>query len=201
MTVAAPATAAAEPAKPAAPPKPDMTLVASVDLAAQRLTVVENGKTLHQWKISSGVREFPTPVGNFRAEWTAKMWYSKQYDDAPMPHAVFFKNGAAIHATQSTGALGRPASHGCVRLAPENAATFYKLVQRHGVAHTKVTVFGSPKFAPVAIARASEPGIRQPRNTMIYRGSANSSPFAGGYAQYSGKVWPGDRPSAGYRGY
>jgi lipoprotein-anchoring transpeptidase ErfK/SrfK len=150
------APAVDEAAKSAAPPKPATTLVANVDLSKQQLTVLVNGKVRHQWPISSGRAEFPTPVGSFRPEWMAKMWYSKKYDDAPMPHAVFFKNGAAIHATNATGMLGRPASHGCVRLAPANAAQFYALVQSHGMVHSKIAVFGTPKFAPAPIARARD---------------------------------------------
>jgi L,D-transpeptidase catalytic domain len=108
------------------------------------------------WKISSGVSdEFATPRGLFKPEWTAKMWYSKKYDDAPMPHAVFFKGGAAIHATQAVGRLGTPASHGCVRLAPGNAATFYGLVQRHGMAHTQIHVFGTPNYPQYVASRSS----------------------------------------------
>jgi lipoprotein-anchoring transpeptidase ErfK/SrfK len=145
-----------EAAKSVAPPKPATTLVANVDLSKQQLTVLVNGKVRHQWAISSGRAEFPTPVGSFRPEWMAKMWYSKTYDDAPMPHAVFFKNGAAIHATSATGMLGRPASHGCVRLAPAHAAQFYALIQSHGLVHSKIAVFGTPKFAPAAVSRARD---------------------------------------------
>ena len=135
-----------EAAKPMPPPPPPVTLVAKVDLSTQRLTVTEHGKPKYSWPISSGAQGFATPTGNFRPEWTAKMWYSRKYDMAPMPHAVFFKNGAAIHATQAVGSLGRPASHGCVRLAPANAATFYGLVQRHGLIHTRINVVGAPRF-------------------------------------------------------
>jgi hypothetical protein len=147
-TPAAPVMAAVKPVPPA------ITLTAKVDLAAQHMTVLVNGKARHQWAISSGRAEFPTPRGNFRPEWTAKMWYSKKYDDAPMPHAVFFKDGAAIHATSATGRLGQPASHGCVRLAPGNAAQFYALVQSHGLVHTRISVSGTPKYsAPAAVAQ------------------------------------------------
>jgi lipoprotein-anchoring transpeptidase ErfK/SrfK len=46
-----------------------------------------------------------------------------------MPHSIFFSGGYAIHATPHTGALGRPASHGCVRLSPGHAATLYGIVK------------------------------------------------------------------------
>lgn len=144
-------------AKPAPAAKPEPTLIAKVDLSAQRLTVVVNGQPTHTWPISSGRQGYNTPVGSFTPGWKAKMWYSKQYDDAPMPHSVFFKNGAAIHATQATGMLGRPASHGCVRLSPGNAATFYGLVGKHGLSQTRVVVFGTPKHSAPAIAQRTPP--------------------------------------------
>lgn len=156
--VAAPASvpAAVPPAPVAieAKPKPALTLTAKIDLTSQTVTIAEHGKQIHTWKISSGTRDFQTPTGTFRPQWMAKMWFSKKYDDAPMPHSVFFKDGVALHATQATHALGRPASHGCVRLAPANAATFYALVQKHGMTHTQIQVFGTPKFAP-QVARAA----------------------------------------------
>lgn len=160
---AAPGTAAAESpaasaepaaaAKPTPPPPPATTLKVAVDLTKQRLTVTEHGKVKHSWPISSGVAGFRTPTGNFRPQWAAKMWYSKKYDDAPMPHSVFFHDGFAIHATYATGRLGRPASHGCVRLSPSNAETFYKLVHKHGYAHTRISIKGAPRDSAPMVAQ------------------------------------------------
>lgn len=147
----------AEPAKPAPPPLPP-TLTASIDLGAQEMTVFENGVEKFTWAISSGTADHPTPRGTFRPEWTAKMWYSKKYDNAPMPNAVFINGGVAIHATYATSMLGRPASHGCIRLAPAHAAMFYKLVGRHGLGRTKVSVFGTPKWRAPAVARRDDDG-------------------------------------------
>jgi lipoprotein-anchoring transpeptidase ErfK/SrfK len=148
------AAESAAPAKPAAPPEPTMKV--AVDLKTQRMTVTEHGAVKHSWPISSGAAEFPTPRGTFRPQWTAKMWYSKKYDNAPMPHAVFINGGVAIHATYHTRSLGRPASHGCIRLAPANAATFYKLVHKHGLKMTRVSVYGTPKYSAPAVASRSE---------------------------------------------
>ena len=143
---AAEAAKAAEPAKAEPPPLPDPTMTVAIDLGAQLLTVSEHGVAKYSWPISSGTSEFPTPRGTFRPQWTAKMWYSRKYDNAPMPHAVFINGGVAVHATYHTGALGRPASHGCIRLAPANAKTFYGLVHKHGLKATKVSVYGTPKW-------------------------------------------------------
>jgi lipoprotein-anchoring transpeptidase ErfK/SrfK len=140
----------AEPAKPA--PLPEPTLTAQIDLGSQEMTVSEHGQAKYHWAISSGTSEHPSPRGTFHPQWTSKMWYSKKYDNAPMPNAVFISGGVAIHATYATGMLGRPASHGCIRLAPANAATFYKLVHQHGLTHTRVAVFGTPNWHSPAVA-------------------------------------------------
>lgn len=192
-------TPVAEAAKPTPPAPPAITLIAKVDLTAQRLTLIENGKTKASWAISSGAQGFATPVGSFKPEWTAKMWYSRKYDMAPMPHAVFFKGGAAIHGTQALGSLGSPASHGCVRLAPANAATFYGLVQRHGLVHTRIQVFGTPKYRkPSNDAVASRRDREPPRQRYAtYAGSQGGSVFFTPSSQ--GMYRPVRYVPAGYR--
>ena len=141
------ATKSEAPAQPAVKPKPlPPTLTASIDLTRQRMVVKVDGETRYSWPISSGVAAYATPTGNFRPQRTAKMWYSRQYDMAPMPHAVFINGGVAVHWTYHTKYLGSPASHGCIRLAPGNAATFYNLVQQHGLGRTRVSVHGRPNW-------------------------------------------------------
>ena len=80
------------------------------------------------------------PPGKYRPERLEKVWYSKQYDFAPMPYAVFYHAGYAIHGTDATGRLGRPASHGCIRLKTENAAKFFYLVRDHGERATSIEI-------------------------------------------------------------
>ncbi len=144
------------------PPKP--TLHVAIDLTSQKMTVSENGGASYKWSISSGRTGYLTPKGTFRPVWMSKMWYSRKYDYAPMPHAIFFHGGAAIHGTDSVYALGRPASHGCVRLSPSNAAALYRMVTKHGKQKTQITVFGTPKqSAPVA---SNDEGTRRPRTTL-----------------------------------
>src|SRR3979409_2735198 len=120
--VAPPAVAAPVSAPEPPPPPPPITLVLNTDLGAQRLTVVENGKAKYTWPISSGRRGFATPTGTYHPQWASRMHYSRQYEYAPMPHAVFFHRGTAFHGTGAVGLLGQPASHGCGRVAPGNAA-------------------------------------------------------------------------------
>jgi lipoprotein-anchoring transpeptidase ErfK/SrfK len=137
-------------AKPQPPPKP--TLTASIDLASQKMVVKVNGEARYSWPISSGVAEYPTPTGTFHPQWTAKMWYSRKYDMAPMPNAVFINGGVAVHGTYHVRSLGSPASHGCIRLSTAHAKTFYDLVQRHGLTRTRVSVFGRPHWRAPAVA-------------------------------------------------
>ena len=148
----APAIAAAPVALPK-PPKPETTLLIDIDLARQRMAITEYGKLFGSWAISSGRAGFRSPTGSFRPLWAARMWYSKKYDNAPMPHAVFFSGGVAMHATQATGQLGQPASHGCIRQSPANAATTYRLVEKHGNAHTRIVVHGTPHDDEPRLAR------------------------------------------------
>lgn len=170
----------AEPAQRAAavvdkPAPPPITLRADVDLTNQRLTVTENGAVIHTWPISSGRAGYPTITGTFKPTWMSKMHYSRKYDMSPMPHSVFFHGGFAIHATYATGMLGRPASHGCVRLSPANAKTFYNLVSRHGKASTKIAVFGSPKFSAPKVAKRKP--VRQPTYSGFDWGFGASEPY------------------------
>lgn len=133
-----------------------------VDKDAQQMTVAVDGVERYHWPVSSGIPSRETPSGSFRAFRIEADHYSKEFDDAPMPHSIFFtKVGHAIHGTDSEGRLGTPASHGCVRLSKANASTLYALVQSEGVLNTTVTLTGSaqvalarnPRTRPAAVAR------------------------------------------------
>ena len=115
-------------------------VVARVDLSSQTMHVKVNGRTYARWKISSGRRGFRTPTGTWRAKWTTKMHYSSKYDYSPMPYSVFYHRGYAVHGTNYVRRLGRPASHGCIRLHTANARKFYNLVKRHGRRNTVIKV-------------------------------------------------------------
>jgi hypothetical protein len=105
--------------------------------------VFVDGIEKYQWPVSTGLRGYSTPSGDYTARSMNKIWYSKQWDNAPMPHAIFFtKDGHAIHGSQETKKLGRAASHGCVRLAPKNAETLFHLVEANGLENTKVVLAG-----------------------------------------------------------
>lgn len=116
------------------------TLVAQVSIGDQTMTVSENGFVKYRWKVSTARRGYVTPVGSWSAKWLSRDHRSKKYDDAPMPYAVFFNGGYAVHATFDLKRLGRPASHGCVRLHPENAAQFFTMTRQAGLANTRVVI-------------------------------------------------------------
>lgn len=136
------------------PPPPEPTLFVNIDLSSQRMTVKQIGGDSYSWPVSSAAYGYKTPTGTFRPTWMSKLHFSRQYDLAPMPNAIFFSRGAAIHGTQAVRQLGRPASHGCVRLAPGNAAKLFNLVNRHGKAQTKIVVHGKPRYGEREMAEA-----------------------------------------------
>src|SRR5262245_46960664 len=119
-------------------------VVAKVSISQQTmdLTVVDNSgqPTTYTWKVSTGRTGYATPTGEFHPTWLDIDHVSKTYDDAKMPYAVFFTGGYAVHATEAVSRLGRPASHGCVRLAPQNAAMFYSLVKTYGKWNTQIVI-------------------------------------------------------------
>lgn len=112
----------------------------SIDLSAQRMTVSQGGFPRYSWAISTARPGYVTPTGSYRPTRLERMWYSRKYDNSPMPHSVFFRGGYAIHGTQYLKSLGRPASHGCVRLHPDNARTLYSLVQQVGAKNTSIRI-------------------------------------------------------------
>lgn len=113
----------------------------SVDESAQRMTVTVDGKRRWTWPVSTGRSGFATPTGSFTTFRMEEDHYSKEWDEAPMPHSIFFtKLGHAIHGTMDRRRLGSAASHGCVRLSTANAATLYALVKQKGLANTQVVV-------------------------------------------------------------
>jgi lipoprotein-anchoring transpeptidase ErfK/SrfK len=103
-------------------------VVARIDISKQRMLVLVDGRPTFEWKVSTAGKGYVTPTGSFKPTRMHEMWYSKKYDNAPMPHSVFFHGGYAVHATPHVKRLGRPASHGCIRLHPDNASDFYQLV-------------------------------------------------------------------------
>lgn len=115
-------------------------LVAHIDVSQQVMTVSQKGRVLHKWRVSTGRAGYSTPRGSYRPTRMHKMWYSRKYDNSPMPYSVFFHRGYAVHGTNYVKQLGRPASHGCVRLDTANAQRFYSLVKQVGAKNTKIVL-------------------------------------------------------------
>jgi hypothetical protein len=142
------------------------------------MTVFVDGVELYSWPVSTGARGYSTPSGTYTASSMNKIWYSKQWDNAPMPNAIFFtKDGHAIHGTMEEKNLGKPASHGCVRLSKKNAATLYALVEANGLPQTQVVLTGV---------------------TAGGEGPKVASPGAGRYPEYGYAVPPWFQPGDGY---
>lgn len=136
-------------------------LVITIDKSSQRMTVSVDGAERHVWPVSTGRAGFGTPNGRFRPQWLARRHFSRKYYNSPMPHSIFFHGGYAIHGTNYISRLGGPASHGCVRLHPGNAATLFALVNQHGKANTRIVVTGS---GGVQVARRSRARVRAERS-------------------------------------
>ncbi len=115
-------------------------LVARIDVSSQTMIVSQHGRVLYTWPVSTARQGYVTPRGQYKPTRMHKMWYSRKYDMSPMPYSIFFRGGYAIHGTNYVKQLGRPASHGCVRLHTANAATLYSLVREVGPGNTQIVV-------------------------------------------------------------
>jgi lipoprotein-anchoring transpeptidase ErfK/SrfK len=117
-------------------------IVVTVDKSAQRLAVSVDGARRYDWPVSTARIGYRTPNGSYRPERLERQWFSRKYDWSPMPHSIFFNGGYAIHGSYEISRLGRPASHGCIRLHPNNAVILYRLVQER-VGDTRIVVTGA----------------------------------------------------------
>ena len=116
-------------------------IVVTVDKTAQRLSVSVDGAQRYEWPVSTARRGYSTPNGTYKPQWLARKHFSREYDWSPMPYSIFFDGGYAIHGSYEISHLGRPASHGCIRLHPDNAALLFALVKEH-MADTTIVVTG-----------------------------------------------------------
>jgi lipoprotein-anchoring transpeptidase ErfK/SrfK len=115
----------------------EVTIV--VDISDQTMHV-ETPTDYFEWDVSTGRKGFSTPRGIYQPYYLTKMHYSSKYNNAPMPHSIFFHGGYAIHATDAINKLGRPASHGCIRLHPRNARWLFRLVKDYGADNTTIYI-------------------------------------------------------------
>ena len=130
-------------------------LLVNISKSQQRLSVVVDGAEAYRWPVSTGRRGYATPPAAIGRERLERHWYSHEYYRSPMPWSVFFHRGYAMHGTMEAYNLGHAASHGCVRLRPDNASILFSLVRREGLRNTKVVVMNGPlPRAPGAVPMA-----------------------------------------------
>jgi lipoprotein-anchoring transpeptidase ErfK/SrfK len=115
-------------------------VVVQIDKSAQRMSVSVDGVARYNWPVSTGRDGYGTPSGTYHPQAMMRSYFSRKYYNAPMPHAIFFYYGFAIHGTNDISRLGGPASHGCVRLHPSNAATLFSLVRHSGPRNTTIEI-------------------------------------------------------------
>ena len=118
----------------------DETIIAVVDKSDQKLHLYKNGLKKHSWEVSTARKGKVTPTGTWNAQWLSKHHKSSIYNNAPMPYSIFYNGNFAIHGTDQIGRLGTPASSGCVRLHPENAAVLYAMVEQVGKSNFAIRV-------------------------------------------------------------
>jgi hypothetical protein len=126
------------------------TVRIDIDLTTQTMHV-ESSSGSYSWLVSTARAGYVTPRGTFRPYSLQAVHFSRKYDDAPMPHSIFFAGGFAIHGTYETAWLGQPASHGCVRLDPANAELLYEMVKAEGAV---INISGTPPPSAPFYARA-----------------------------------------------
>ena len=115
-------------------------VLVQIDKSSQRMTVSVDGVPRYDWPVSTGRNGYGTPSGVFHPQSMVRFWFSRRYYNSPMPHSIFFYHGFAIHGTTDISRLGGPASHGCIRLHPANAATLFALVQHEGPRNTTIQI-------------------------------------------------------------
>lgn len=115
-------------------------LVAQVSISSQTMTVIYRGAVIHNWKVSTARRGKVTPLGTWTAKWLSRNHRSSRYNNAPMPYAIFYNGNYAVHGTDQISRLGTPASAGCIRLHPDNAARLFALAQQVGLRNTRIVV-------------------------------------------------------------
>lgn len=162
----------------------------SIDKSTQHMTVAVDGQQRYVWPVSTGRPGYDTPGGTFKINRMDADHFSQEWDNAPMPHTMFFDlHGHAIHGFSDVKHLGLAVSHGCVRLSPDHAATLLDLVKTEGMANTSVSVEGrTPGGDNVPVARA-----HLPDNETVY----NNQPvqLAPQYGQQQQQPYYGQQPS------
>lgn len=151
-------------------PEADASVLINIDLGSQTMHV-SSDRGSYDWRVSTARSGYRTPRGTYRPYQLLRMHYSHKFHMSPMPYSIFFAGGYAIHGTYETASLGRPVSHGCIRLAPGNAARLFHMVQAEGA---EITISGAPpRMSYYARLRHRRPSYyvlwrRKPHNALAY---------------------------------
>lgn len=144
----------------------------SVDKNSQEMSVSVDGALRYQWPVSTARAGYNTPNGTYHPERLERSWFSRLYYNSPMPYSIFFHGGYAIHGSYDINRLGGPASHGCIRLNPDNAATLFDLVSREGRGATTIVVTGG---GPASVRRNGFGGAQA--SGPVYEPSFQNAPY------------------------
>jgi lipoprotein-anchoring transpeptidase ErfK/SrfK len=161
---------------------PASKVLITIDKTRQQMTVWVDGVEQYHWPVSTGRAGYSTPSGTFTPISMNEVWYSRQWDNSPMPHSIFFKkDGHAIHGSYEVKTLGKPVSHGCVRISPQNATVLYALVQEKGIENTQIVLSGTTPGGESE--SASEPAYPRDRGTTMWftPGQGYYSPMTRGF--------------------
>jgi len=163
--------------------KAGSAVLISIDKTKQEMTIFLDGIEKYHWPVSTGRAGYSTPSGTYTATSMNEIWYSKQWDNSPMPHSIFFmKDGHAVHGSYEVKNLGKPVSHGCVRISPENATTLYALVKENGLENTQVVLTGVTPGGEFKFARG-----------QAGSGWADQTGFGWGSGPFGGPSYNGPR--------
>jgi lipoprotein-anchoring transpeptidase ErfK/SrfK len=178
-----------EPESNPGPKKPGSAVLININKARQEMTVFVDGIEKYDWPVSTGRAGYSTPSGTYTATSMNEIWYSKEWDNSPMPHSIFFmKDGHAIHGSYEAKNLGKAVSHGCVRISPENATTLYALVKANGLENTQVVLSGVTPGGEFKYAKnQTSPGwgyFERPFDPGYYNGPRGYYPWPPGYSRW-----------------
>jgi lipoprotein-anchoring transpeptidase ErfK/SrfK len=197
-----PKSASTQPESNLGTKKAGSAVLINIDKTNQKMTVFLDGVEKYDWPVSTGKAGYSTPSGTYTATSMNEIWYSKQWDNAPMPHSIFFmKDGHAIHGSYEVKNLGNPVSHGCVRISPENATTLYALVAKNGLENTQVVLTGTTpggEFKVVSPAgppsRYSQAGVGWYEPGINYYTQQRPGFFERLFGGYNGQGYYGQAP-------
>jgi hypothetical protein len=186
-----------------APALAQAKILIEVDKSTQEMVVSVDGEPRHRWPVSTGRLAHDTPEGNYRAFRLERDHFSKEWDDAPMPHSIFFtKRGHAIHGSFDVKRIGTPASAGCVRLDPKNAERLFALVEERGVLNTTVVITGDVQVALARQNRNTARATPERRQAAPARSARSNRTYQreelDSYAQQMRRRYYEERPRAVY---